>query len=81
MAAYGGHIGYVVLPSHRGRGHATEILRQSVERARAGGVDRVLLTCDDTNVASARVIERCGGALEAVVPDEDGHPMRRYWIG
>jgi predicted acetyltransferase len=80
LAAFGGHIGYVVLPAHRRRGYATEILRQSLVIAGENGVDRVLLTTDDTNVGSATVIERCGGVLEAVVPDEDGHPMRRYWI-
>jgi predicted acetyltransferase len=80
LLAFGGHIGYVVLPEHRGRGLATEILRQSLVVARAGGVDRVLLTCDDGNLASAAVIERCGGVLEDVVPDEEGRPMRRYWV-
>ena len=80
LAAYGGHIGYAVLPPHRGRGVATEILRQSLVVARAGGVDRCLLTCADANLASARVIESCGGVLESVGPDEDGSPMRRYWI-
>lgn len=34
----GGHIGYAVRPNHRRRGHATEILRQSLVVARAGGV-------------------------------------------
>ncbi|HUG85811.1 MAG TPA: GNAT family N-acetyltransferase [Euzebya sp.] len=76
----GGHIGYVVRPAHRRRGYATEILRQSVVIARAAGVDDVLVTCDDGNVASAKVIERCGGVLESVVPTAHGPPKRRYWI-
>ena len=80
LLAYGGHIGYGVVPAWRRRGCATEILRQALVVARAGGVDRCLLTCDDGNVGSATVIERCGGVLEDVVPDEDGRPLRRYWI-
>ncbi len=75
-----GHIGYAVRPLFRRHGHATEILRQSLVIARAGGVDAVLVTCDDDNVGSATVIERCGGVLERVVADDDGPPFRRYWI-
>jgi predicted acetyltransferase len=75
----GGHIGYAVRPAHRRRGHATEILRQSLIVARAGGVGRALVTCDDDNIGSAAVIEANGGVLEEVV-DIDGVPLRRYWI-
>jgi len=76
----GGHIGYGVLPEHRRRGYATAMLRQSLVVARAVGVDRVLVTCDDGNVGSATVIERCGGVLHSVIGCEDGIPKRRYWI-
>ncbi len=75
LAVYGGHIGYGVLPAHRGRGYATEILRQSLGVARDHGVGSVLLTCDVDNLASQRVIERCGGRLDTT----DGR-NRRYWI-
>ncbi|MEU5468371.1 GNAT family N-acetyltransferase [Kocuria salsicia] len=77
----GGHVGYAVGPAFRRRGYATEILRQSVARLNAAGVDRVLVVCADDNAASAATIEACGGVLENVVPDRDGRPTRRYWIG
>jgi predicted acetyltransferase len=81
LAREGGHIGYGVLPGHRRRGYATAILRQSLVIARSVGVERVLLVCDDDNVGSITVIERCGGLLESVVPRADGGPAyRRYWI-
>lgn len=77
----GGHVGYAVAPAHRRRGYATDILRQSVERLRVRGVDRVLVTCDDTNVGSAAVIEACGGVLEDTRDAGEGQPpRRRYWI-
>jgi predicted acetyltransferase len=77
----GGHIGYGVLREHRRQGYAGEILRQSLVVARAVGVDRVLVTCDDDNVGSATVIERHGGILESVVIGDDAHTrIRRYWI-
>jgi predicted acetyltransferase len=71
----GGHIGYGVRPAHRRRGHATEILRQSLAITQTLGIKESLVTCDDDNVASRTIIERAGGVLEDV---RDG--KRRYWI-
>lgn len=81
LATRGGHIGYAVVPQHRRRGYATEILRQSLRLIASHGVRPVLVTCDDTNVGSATVIERNGGILESVVDDADEGRYRRYWIG
>lgn len=76
----GGHIGYGVRPAWRRRGFATSILRQSLLLTDELGIDRVLVTCDDDNVASAAVIEAAGGALEDVRTGHDGTAKRRYWI-
>lgn len=80
LVNFGGHIGYGVRPDYRRRGYASEILRQALIIARAEGIDRVLLTCDQDNVASAKVIERHGGVLEDVRVDPSGPAKRRYWI-
>jgi predicted acetyltransferase len=77
---FGGHIGYAVRPAYRGRGTATEILRQALIIARAEGIDDVLLTCDVEHVVSAHIIERSGGVLDDIRTDLDGQPKRRYWI-
>ena len=53
LTRVGGHIGYGVLAAHRRRGYATEILRQSLVIARAVGVERALVTCDEGNIGSA----------------------------
>lgn len=77
----GGHIGYGVRPQHRRRGFATEILRQSLIVARSLGIDSVLVTCDEGNLGSMTVIERCGGVLENIVGVPGQPNKRRYWIG
>lgn len=77
----GGHIGYDTVPSFRGRGIASEMVRQALPMARALGLHEVLVTCDDTNVASIRVIERNGGVLRETKLLETGRPLKRYyWI-
>ncbi len=81
LLAHGGHIGYGVLPEHRRKGYAGEILRQSLIIGRSYGIGRVLVTCDDDNVASSRTIEGAGGVFESFTQHTDGSvPTRRYWI-
>lgn len=71
----GGHVGYYVRPSRRRRGHATAMLRAVLPYAADLGLEQVLVTCDDTNEGSRRVIEAAGGVLE----DQRGVKLR-YWL-
>jgi predicted acetyltransferase len=71
----GGHIGYDVRPSARRRGHATAMLRAVLPHARSLGIDRALVTCDDDNIGSRKVIEAGGGIFE----DQRGVKLR-YWV-
>jgi predicted acetyltransferase len=80
LTVHGGHIGYGVRPGFRHRGYAGEILRQSLVVARAEGVDRVLVTCDEDNPASAAVIQKNGGVETERWIREDGAVNRRFWI-
>ncbi|MFF0625282.1 GNAT family N-acetyltransferase [Streptomyces sp. NPDC004296] len=76
LLEFGGHIGYAVRPTARRQGHATAMLRAVLPHAHQRlGLDRVLVTCDDTNTGSRRVIEECGGVFE-----DRRQEKLRYWI-
>jgi len=79
LSDFGGHIGYAVRPDFRRRGYASEILAQSLSIASELGVTNVLMTCNDDNQASIKVIEKHGGRIDNKV-DYDGTILRRYWI-
>ena len=71
----GGHIGYSIRPSERGKGYAKEILRQGLQVAKEKNIKRALVTCSTENPASRAVILANGGELEDV-----RNGTERYWI-
>ncbi len=80
LLEFGGHLGFGVLAPYRRRGIGTEILRRALPLAAGLGIDRALVTCDDDNVGSRRIIETCGGVFEDTRPRPGGGVTRRYWI-
>lgn len=75
LAEVGGHIGYHVVTPWVRQGHATHMLAEGLDRARALGLTQVLLTCDADNVASRRVILANGARADGRRGGED-----RFWI-
>ena len=71
----GGHIGYSIRPSARGKGLAKEQLRQGLQVAKSKNITRVLVTCDSDNEASRRTILSAGGVYENTIDRS-----QRYWI-
>jgi predicted acetyltransferase len=77
----GGHIGYDVRPSSRGRGYGTVALRLALAEAWQRRIEKVRLTTDSDNTPSIKVIERNGGVLSGeAVSASSGKPIRQYWI-
>ena len=71
----GGHIGYSIRPSERGKGYAKESLRQGLQVAKGKNIKRALVTCSTENPASRAVILANGGVFEDV-----RNGVERYWI-
>ena len=77
----GGHIGYNVRPSERQKGYGTLVLKLTLEKAKDLGLDKVLLTCDTDNIASAKIIEKNGGKLTGqTISNKNSKQISRYWI-
>ena len=81
---YGGHIGYGINPKYWKQGYGKEILRLGLEKAKElVKEENILITCDDDNIGSYKIIESNGGVLENKVENTDGDEKfitRRYWI-
>ncbi|MEI4649233.1 GNAT family N-acetyltransferase [Bacillus cereus] len=76
-----GHIGYSVHPNKRRQGYATKQLKLALDEAQKLGLQRVLITCDKVNIASAKTIQKVGGVLEnEVVSSHTGEIVQRYWV-
>ena len=80
LSQVGGHIGYSIAPSERGRGYGNEQLRLALEKARMLGLLRVMITCNSDNLASAATILRNGGVHDSDFTEDDGTIVQRYWI-
>ncbi|MDQ0222057.1 GNAT family N-acetyltransferase [Streptococcus moroccensis] len=71
----GGHIGYSIRPSERGKGYAKEQLRLGLLECPKKNIQKALITCSETNPASRATIVANGGVLEDV---REG--TERYWV-
>lgn len=78
---FGGHIGYSIAPSERRKGYGKIILKKLMNEARKGGLNRVLVTCNESNIGSSKIILDNQGILENKLFDSaDQEWVNRYWI-
>ena len=84
LLTFAGHIGYAINPKYWGLGYGKEMLKLALEEHKdLIEEDKILITCDDDNIGSYKIIEANGGILENKVEnEEDGEIFltRRYWI-
>ena len=91
LITYGGHIGYSIRPSLRRRGYGRRILELALDACAEFNLHRALVTCDEDNAASRRIIEANGGrfesemAMDPAAARAEGRPGEkvrklRYWF-
>ncbi len=92
LITYGGHIGYSIRPDRRQQGYGRRILSLALDECVELEMDRVLITCDEDNQPSRRIIEANGGQFESsltmdrAVRRAEGRKSKgdveklRYWI-
>ncbi len=59
----GGNIAYGIRPSERGKGYGKRQLKICLKYAKKLHMDKVIITCDKDNIASAATAKSCGGVL------------------
>jgi len=64
LRLFGGHIGYDIRPCRRKQGYGTLICKLALDEARKIGLRRAMITCDEDNIASRKIIEANGGKFE-----------------
>jgi predicted acetyltransferase len=74
-----GHVGYAVVPWKRRRGYATQALGLILPVAREAGLRRILVTCDEGNIGSRKVILANGG-IAAGTRRAYGRTKLQFWI-
>ncbi len=72
-------VGCMLASRHHGRGLATEALTATIADASERlGVGALVAVVDEPNLASIRLVEKCGFVLERTYLESDGQPCRRY---
>lgn len=76
-----GHIGYEIKSSRRKEGYGSKLLELGLTEARKIGLEKVLITCDEDNVGSIRIIEKFNGKYKkSFVDDESGKNVLQYEV-
>lgn len=79
LTQVGGHIGYGVRKTERNKGYAKQMLKLALEKCKELKIKKVLITCDEDNIASEKVILSANAKLEDI-RDVDGENKKRFWI-
>lgn len=81
LSKFGGHIGYSIKPDERRKGYATSMLKAVLPYCKEIGLDKILISCIDSNIGSEKTILNNGGVYESTVYEQDRkRNLKRFWI-
>lgn len=77
----GGHVGYAIRPSERGKGYGILQLKLLLQKMYEMGIEKALITCRENNLVSKKTMEKFVGKPDTLVPSMyEGIMEYRYWI-
>ena len=79
LTQVGGNIGYGVRKTERNKGYAKQMLKLALEKCKELKIKKVLITCNEDNIASEKVILSANAKLEDI-RNVDGENKKRFWI-
>ena len=79
LTQVGGNIGYGVRKTERNKGYAKQMLKLALEKCKELKIKKVLITCDEDNIASEKVILSANAKFEDI-RNVDGENKKRFWI-
>ena len=79
LTQVGGNIGYSVRKTERNKGYAKQMLKLALEKCKELKIKKVLITCDEDNIASEKVILSANAKFEDI-RCIDGENIKRFWI-
>lgn len=81
LEKWGGHIGFIVRPSMRGKGYGKKLLQKAIPYIAHMGIERALLTIDPDDKGANKIVQFVGGKMQDTLPATDKFPSRnRYWL-
>ena len=79
LTQVGGNIGYSVRKTERNKGYAKQMLKLALEKCKELKMKKILITCDEDNIASEKVILSANAKFEDI-RNVDGENKKRFWI-
>ncbi|QUH27658.1 GNAT family N-acetyltransferase [Vallitalea guaymasensis] len=76
-----GHIGYEIKSTHRNKGYGSKLLELGLVEARKLGLEEVIITCNENNIGSRKIIEKFKGKyIKSIFDTDDQRNLLQYKI-